>query len=281
MEHSLETNYKDKVLAANGIPTLPVALQKTMALMDGPRTNLAKVGAVISQDQSLSARVLKMVNSPVYGFPSRIASIHNALVLLGVNTVHGLLISSVVFDIVSKHMSGLWNHSLSCSTACNVIAKLLKIKELEEYMLSGLLHDFGKVIIAIQMPDASRDITTLAKSEDILSIEAEQLMLGFGHTRVNKWVADHWNLPAGIAAAMTFHHNPMVAGNYKTLASVVHLADFFVRLFEIGSSGDNNVSEIDPHALKHLGLDQNDLRELVDRIGIEFKKQGMFPVFGR
>ncbi len=281
MERSLETNYKDKVLAANSIPTLPVALQKTMALMDGPRTNLAKVGTVISQDQSLSARVLKMVNSPVYGFPSRIASIHNALVLLGVNTVHGILISSVVFDIVSKHMAGLWNHSLSCSTACNVIARMLNVKDIEEYMLAGLLHDFGKVVIAIQIPDASRDINALIRSEDVLSIEAEQLMLGFGHPRVNKWVAAHWNLPAGISAAMVFHHNPMVAGSHKTLASVVHLGDFLARLFEIGSSGDSNVSELDPHALKHLGFDQSDLHEIVDRVGIEFKKQGMFPVFKR
>ncbi len=281
MEQSIETNYKDKVLAVNGIPTLPIALQKTMALMDGPRTNLAKVGEVISQDQSLSARVLKMVNSPVYGFPSRIASIHNALVLLGVNTVHGLLISSVVFDIVSKHMAGLWQHSLSCSTACKVIAKALKVKDVEEYMLAGLLHDFGKVIITIQIPDATRDINLLVKSEDILSIEAEQLILGFSHSRVNKWVAANWNLPAGISAAMVFHHNPMVAENYKTISSVVHLADFFARLFEVGSSGDTNVSEIDPHVLKHLGFAQNDLKELVDRVGIEFRTQGMFPVFGR
>ncbi len=281
MDPNLETNYKDQVLAAKGIPTLPVALQKTMALMDGPRTNLVKVGEAISQDQSLSARVLKMVNSPIYGFPSRIASIHNALVLLGVNTVHGILISAVVFDIVTKHMAGLWDHSLSCSTACKVIAKSLRLKDFEEYMLAGLLHDFGKVIIAIQLPEAHKDITALIKSEDILSIEAEQLMLGFGHPRVNKWVAGHWNLPAGIVAAMAYHHNPMAAENYKTLASVVHLGDFFTRLFEIGSSGDDNVSELDPHALKHLGLDQNDLRELVDLIGFEFKKQGMFPVFGR
>ncbi len=277
----MDRSYKDQVLAAKGIPTLPVALQKTMALMDGPRTNLNKVSEAISQDQSLSARVLKMVNSPAYGFPSRIASIHNALMLLGVNTVHGLLISSVVFDIVSKHMSGLWDHSLSCSTACKVMAKLFKIKEVEEFMLAGLLHDFGKVVISIQMPDASRDINALVRSEDILSIEAEKLMLGFGHPRVNKWMAEQWNLPVGITAAMTFHHNPMLAGNYKTIACVTHLGDFFARLFEAGVSGDSNVSEIDPHALKHLGLDQNDLRELVDIIGIEFKKQGMFPVFGR
>ncbi len=280
-EKELDTNYKGKVLAAKSIPTLPIALQKTMSLMEGNRTNLSKVAETISQDQSLSARVLKMVNSPVYGFPGRVSSIHNALVLLGVNAVHGLLISSVVFDIVSKNMSGLWEHSLSCSTACKVMAKLFKIKDVDECVLAGLLHDFGKVIIAIQLPEAMRDIENLVRNNDVIISEAEKLMLGFNHTKVNAWVGSHWNLPIGITSAMTYHHNPMAAGNYITLASVVHLADFFARLFEMGNAGDTNVSEVDPHVLKHLGLGQDMLQEIVDKVGIEFQKQSSFPVFGR
>ncbi len=277
----LTTNYKGQVLAAKSIPTLPIALQKITALMDGNRTNLTKVAELISQDQSIAAKVLKLVNSPVYGFPRRIVSIHNALILLGVNAVHGLLISTVIFEIVSKHMKGLWQHSMACSTASKVLAKHLKVKEEDEYILSGLLHDFGKVIISIQLPDAMRDINQLIQIEDITSFEAEKLILGFGHTRVNGWVAQSWNLPTGITAAMVHHHEPMKAENYKTLASVVHLADFFARLFEMGSAGDCNVSEINPLVLKHLNFDQNDLHELVDKIGIEFQKQAQFPVFGR
>ncbi len=279
--NDLNTSYKGQVLAAKSIPTLPIALQKITALIDGNRTNLAKVAELITQDQSLSAKVLKLVNSPVYGFPRRIVSIHNALILLGVNAVHGLLISTVVFEIVSKQMRGLWDHSLACSSACKVMARHFKIKEEEEFILSGLLHDFGKVIISIQLPDAMRDILSLVANEDTTTLEAEKLILGFDHTRVNSWVAQHWNLPLGITAAMTFHHDPMKAGNHKTLASVVHLGDFFTRVFEMGNAGDTNVSEISPMVLKHLNLDQNDLRELVDKIGIEFQKQTQFPVFGR
>ncbi len=277
----LTTSYKGMVLAVKSIPTLPIALQKITALMDGNRTNLAKVAELITQDQSLSAKVLKLVNSPVYGFPRRIVSIHNALILLGVNAVHGLLLSTVVFEIVSKQMKGLWEHSVGCSAACKVIAQHLKIKELEEYILSGLLHDFGKVILSIQIPDAMRDINSLVANEDVTFREAEKLILGFSHTKINGWVAQHWNLPLGITSGMTFHHDPMKAGNYQTLASVTHLANFFTRVFEVGSSGDENVSEVNPLVLKHLSLDQNDLRELVDKIGIEFEKQAKFPVFGR
>ncbi len=280
-DKELETNYKGRVLAAKSIPTLPIALQKTMALMEGNKTNLAKVAEIIGQDQSLSARVLKMVNSPVYGFPGRVTSIHNALVLLGVNAVHGLLISAVVFDIVSKHMAGLWQHSLACSTACKVMAGLFNFKEVDECVLAGLLHDFGKVIISIQLPEASRDIENLVRNNDVLVMEAERLMLGFDHSKVNSWVAAHWNLPVGIASAMTYHHTPMLAGNYVTMTSIVHLANFFARLFELGDAGDTNVSEIDPHVLKHLGLGQSMLSEIVDRVGIEFQQQSLFPVFGR
>ncbi len=279
--NDLNTNYKGAVLATKGIPTLPIALQKITSLMDGNRTNLAKVAELIIQDQSLSAKVLKLVNSPVYGFPRRIVSIHNALILLGVNAVHGLLLSTVVFEIVSKQMKGLWNHSLGCSSACKILAQHLKIKEVEEYILAGLLHDLGKVVLALQIPDAMKDINTIIASEDVTSREAEKLILGFSHTKINAWVAQHWNLPLGITAGMTYHHDPMKAGNYQTIASVTHLGNFFTRLFEVGAAGDSNVSEINPLVLKHLNIDQNDLRELVDKIGIEFEKQAQFPVFGR
>ncbi len=277
----LETNYKGMILAVKSIPALPIALQRAMALMDGPRTNIAKIGEVIAQDQSLTARVLKMVNSPIYGFPRRIASIHNALVLLGVNAVHGLLISSVVFDIVSRHMAGLWGHSVACSTACKIIAKHLNFKDEEECMLAGLLHDFGKVVISLQLPDALRDIVSLVRNEDISFYEAEKLILGFGHTRVNTWMASHWNLPLGISEAISYHHNPLASENYKSIASVVHLGNFFARVFEMGHPGDTNVSDVSPHTLKYLGLDQGDLREIVDKIGIAFTNKSSFPIFGR
>ena len=276
---NLETDYKGKVLEAANLPTLPVVLQEAMALMNGTRTNMQKVAAVISRDQVLSAKVLKMVNSPVYGFPGRISSIQNALVLLGFNVIRGLIISTVVFDNMSKVMTGLWQHSLACSTACREIVVGLRLKNVEEFTLAGLLHDFGKVITAIQMPEAQQDIESSVSTDDMLYYDAEKKLLGFAHPHINSWVADHWMLPPSLKAAMAYHHSPMNASSHKTLVCVVHVADFMVRLFESGSGGDSNVPLLDPMALKHLDIDQNMLGDLVDRVGECLESGSNLPNF--
>lgn len=264
---TLETQYKGKCLESRNLPALPTVLREAMELMSGPHASMQKVATIISRDQVLSAKVLKMVNSPVYGFPGRISSIQNALVLLGFNVIRGLIISTVVFDAMSTHMRGLWMHSMACSTLCREIARMLKLKEIEEYTLAGLLHDFGKVITATQMPEAQKDLEALVRDRDILFFDAEKELLGFSHTQINNWVADHWSLPPNLKAAMACHHNPMHAADHKTLSCVVHLADFLARLYECGSGGDENVPLLDPMALKHLGLDQNALGDVVDKAG--------------
>lgn len=275
----LETKYRGKLLAAKSLPALPIVLQEALAVMDGSRTNLSKVAAIITRDQALTAKVLKMVNSPVYGFPGRISSIQNALVLLGVNVVRGLMVSTVVFDIISRSMMQLWEHSVACSIAAKELARILNYDNIEEYTLGGLLHDLGKVVIAIQIPEARRDMELLVRNEDIFHLEAEKLMLGFGHPHVNDWIAKHWNLPSTLRVPMACHHAPMTAGNYKTFSCVVHLADFLVHLFEKGFSGDDNVPELDPMALKFLKIDQKLLSEIVDRVGVALDKNTSFPVF--
>lgn len=263
----LETQYKGKCLESRSLPALPTVLREAMELMGGPNASMQKVATIISRDQVLSAKVLKMVNSPVYGFPGRISSIQNALVLLGFNVIRGLIISTVVFDAMSKSMNGLWLHSMACSTLCREIARSLKIKDIEEFTLAGLLHDLGKVITATQMPEAQKDLEKMVAEKDILFFDAEKELLGFAHTKINSWVAEHWSLPANLKAAMICHHNPMHSADHKTLSCVVHLADFLARLYECGSGGDDNVPLLDPMALKHLGLDQNALGDVVDKAG--------------
>lgn len=264
----LETEYKGRLLAVKNLPTLPSVLQEAMALMDAPthKVSMVQIADVISRDQVLSAKVLKMVNSPIYGFPGRISSIQNALVLLGFNVVKGAIISTVAFEQMSKSMIGLWEHSIACSLACRSVARYLGLSDSNEYALAGLLHDFGKVITALQIPEARRDIEFLVRNEDIFYYEAEQLLLGFGHTRVNKWLALHWHLPPALTDGISCHHEPMQARHNKLMPSVVQVGDFFARLFECGFAGDGNIPQPDPKALNFLGLDKEYLGPLVDSI---------------
>jgi hypothetical protein len=110
----LKTQYKGKLLAVKDLPTLPTVLAKVSKLVEDPNSSTEQIARVISMDQVLSAKVLKMVNSPIYGFPGRIGTIQHALVLLGFNVIKGIIISTSVFDMMEESMKGLWDHSMGC-----------------------------------------------------------------------------------------------------------------------------------------------------------------------
>lgn len=270
MVDDLRTEHKGKILAVKDLPTLPTVLDEVTKLVEDPNSSTEHIAKVISYDQVLSAKVLKMVNSPIYGFPGRISSIQHALVLLGFNVIRGVIISTSVFDVMTSSMVGLWDHSVGCAIACTEIAKAAKLKDPEEYSVSGLLHDLGKVVCAVQLPEAKKQIDAEIKEKDLSYIEAENDILGFGHDRINAWLSDHWHLPSKIKEGITHHHTPLRAEHYPAFPSVVHLGNFVVRLLEYGSGGDDNVSHLDPKAMKLLKLKVLDLERVLDVLGEKF-----------
>lgn len=274
MSEDLRTTYKGRLLAVKDLPTLPTALQEVSRLLELPNTTTDQVAKVISFDQVLAAKVLKMVNSPIYGFPGRIGTVKHALVLLGFNVIRGLIISTSVYDDMNRAMRGLWDHSVGCSLACGELARALGMKDPEEYAVAGLLHDLGKVVSALQLPEAKARVDGVVKEQDLFYIDAETQVLGFGHDRINAWLAEHWNLPPAIREGMAFHHKPMSARIYPQMACVVHVGNFMARLFEYGSGGDDNVPPLSPHALKLLGMNQRSLEALLDTLCEKFADAG-------
>jgi HD-like signal output (HDOD) protein len=271
----LQTHFHNLRILVKNLPTLPVALQEASRLAENPKTTIAQLAEVIGRDQVLSGKVLKMVNSPTYGFPGRIASIQNALVLLGFNVIKSLIISTVVFEHIPESMMELWRHSIGCSTACRELHRILKVENADELFIAGLLHDIGKVVIAVQLLDAHKEIDALARENDLSRREAEERILGLDHARIGVWLAQHWNLPPNLRCALAYHHQPMHAQSSVTVASIVHVGDFLARLFEYGSGGDDQVPLLDPHAFKHLGLSQQKLGMAIDSIGEKFETGGI------
>lgn len=275
MSDDLRTELKGLLLAVKDLPTLPTVLEDVSKLLEDPRSSTQQVAKLISRDQVLSAKVLKMVNSPVYGFPGRISTIQHALVLLGYNVIRGLIISTSVFELMTSSMSGLWEHSVGCAMACGVIAREAGFKEPEEYAVAGLLHDLGKVIVALQLPQAKAEIEQAVAREDLLYLEAEKKILGFGHDRVNAWLADHWNLPLNLKIGIAGHHRPVSAQHYPKMACVVHVGDFVTRVLEIGSGGEDHVPLLDPQAMELLSLDLSHLDRVMDAVLAEIEDGGL------
>lgn len=264
MEEDLKTSAKGQILSIRDLPTLPKVLEEVTRLVQDPSTSIEAIAKVISRDQVLSAKVLKMVNSPVYGFPGRISSIQHSLVLLGFNVIRGVIISTSVFDIMSKAMEGLWEHSVGCALATGLVARQAKMKDPEEFSVCGLLHDLGKVVAAVQLPDLHKAVGEAVRERDLRWFEAEKAVLGFGHDRINAWLASHWHLPATIKEAMSTHHHPERAQFYPLHAAATHIGDFVVRVFEYGNGGDDQAVPLSPHAFKVLNLRLADFDAIMD-----------------
>ena len=264
MEEDLKTSAKGQILSIRDLPTLPKVLDEVTRLVQNPNTSIEAIAKVISRDQVLSAKVLKMVNSPVYGFSGRISSVQHSLVLLGFNVIRGVIISTSVFDIMSKNMEGLWEHSVGCALATGLVAKQAKLKDPEEFSVCGLLHDLGKVVAAVQLPELHKAVADAVREQDLRWFEAEKAVLGFGHDRINAWLAAHWHLPATIKEAMSTHHHPERAQFYPQHAAATHIGDFVVRVFEYGNGGDDQAVPLSPHAFKVLNLRLADFDAIMD-----------------
>ncbi|MBU2550692.1 MAG: HDOD domain-containing protein [Proteobacteria bacterium] len=249
---------KKKVKRIKNLPTLPGIVQKISRMVENPDTSSADVGRLISQDQVISARVLRMANSAFFGFSRRISSITQALVVLGFDVVKGLVLTTSVFDMMKKGMVGLWEHSVGCAAASGVIAARLGRPDAEEVLVAGLLHDLGKVVLNLQLPEESARVQEVAAAKGITFYEAENKVLDFNHGDVGLWLAEHWNLPDALAEPMRYHHRPELARNAVQQTAIVHLANIVVRAMGFGFSGDRLVPPLSPRAWEELGLSTDD-----------------------
>ncbi len=258
------TTKKQQLLSIKELPTLPEVLDEVTKMIEEDRFSQEDIAKVISRDQSLTAKILKMVNSPIYGFPRRITTVQHAIVLLGLNVVKGLIISTTVFEMMTKTMKGLWEHSVGCATICSCLAKEVGFDNPEEFSIVGLLHDLGKVVVAVQLPNSYNEINELVKNKDLFYYEAEEEILGFSHTRINRWISDFWNLPLNLKEGLAYHHNPSLAKHFPEFAHIAHIGDFLARLLGIGFGGDEHVSLLYMDSLKFLKINLRKLERILD-----------------
>jgi putative nucleotidyltransferase with HDIG domain len=251
-----------KIEDLSNLPTLPGVVKILTAMVESESVSAADIGGVISRDQVLSAKILRLVNSPIYGFPGRISSVTHALVLLGFNVVKGLVLGTAVFETMAGETKGLWEHSLGTAVVSRRIAKTLGMRESEEVMVAGLLHDLGKVVLSFIAPEAYREAIARAEEQNCHVAETELAVFGLDHARVAARVAERWHLPARLAAALTYHHNPARAKQYHETVAVVHLADILARGMGYGYPGDWTMPPLDHEAFQSLGLSF----EAIDRV---------------
>jgi putative nucleotidyltransferase with HDIG domain len=254
---------REKVERINTLPTIPGVLKKLLAVIENPRVSLNEISNFISNDPALATKVLKMVNSPIYGFPGRISSVNQAVILLGLNVVKGLLLGVSVFDLMQKSMIGLWEHSIGCAVVARIIAKKKQFKEPEEVSAGGLLHDIGKVILILQFPNDYQKAIHEAIKDNKTIAEAERDFFAANHTSAGAWMAQKWSFPRNLTDMIECHHKPHLAKNAPFQTAVVHLSDVLLRGRGFGFAGDNMVPPVNPATWEKLQLSKADIMDVL------------------
>lgn len=248
------------------LPTIPGVLRKLLVVIENPRASLNEVGSFISNDPVLTSRVLKLVNSPIYGFPGRISSVSQALILLGLNVVKGMLLGVSVFEAMQKTMLGLWEHSLGCAITARIIAQKKGLKEPEEVSVAALLHDIGKVVLGLKFPEEYKKIMAEAENRGIFIFEAEKNHFAISHAEAGAWIAQKWNFPMNLVEIIEYHHKPHLSNGVPVQTAIVHLSDIIVRAKGFGFAGDNFVPAINSAAWQTLELSEDDLKEILSEL---------------
>jgi putative nucleotidyltransferase with HDIG domain len=212
----LDKTIESLLSADYAVPSLPSLYFNILRAMDSPDASIADVGAAISQDPGIVAKVLQLVNSAYFGLARRISSPVEALQLLGLQKVRSLVLSVHVFSCFDQTrmknfpLSRLWNHSIAASHIAQTICRAEKADKIttEEAQLACMLHDVGKVVLASGDPDRYQGAVALALKNGVPLIEAETEVFGASHAEIGGFLLSRWGMPIAVIEAIALHHEP-------------------------------------------------------------------------
>ena len=278
------TNKLEKIrLFVDKMPSLSTTVSKVLEICSRPDTVPNDLNRVISLDPVLAGQVLKLINSAYYSLMNKVTSLTRAIIMLGLNTVKNLALSTAIIRSVSQAkksralpIRAFWAHSIAVGVMAKLLAagRGLSLAEREEYFVAGLLHDLGKIPIGDEYTEVLARVETA--QEPVVTVE--QQVLGLDHEEVGAMIATKWKLNAVLTDAICHHHAPeLAAAAHRDLVATVALADFYVCLFDIGDAGNRYP---DPSRLGSLlaqcQLAWDDLVDLAASVEAEIRKAEIF-----
>ncbi len=254
------------------LPPLPLVVQELLAVMRRPESSAEDITRVLSADQALAGKILRLVNSSFYGMPGHVGTISQAVVILGHAALRNLAMSLAVVDAIGRDLPAerrqvFWQHALATAAGAEVIARQAGLPEPEEAFVAGLLHDIGHLILAIALPV---EYERAAAGGILGDPDRERDAIGMDHCRAGRLVLQHWRLPSSLVECVRLHHSAgSCLGGHTPLLTVVALGDRLARLQ--GDLGESPAVTADVVALGvTLRTGPEDLIGLLPTIGARF-----------
>ena len=269
----MKANELERIVSSlDKIPTLPVIYSKLGKLLQSPDATIQAVSNIISEDQVIAAKVLKFVNSAFYGFPQRIGSLQRAIVILGFNTIKNLVFATSVFDmfrgvetISAFDKKGFWKHCIGCAVASRVLAEAADLRNPDEVFTGGLLHDIGKLVVAVQYPEKFSAVINEVQKTGAPMVEAERKIFGFDHTQVGSALAVQWRFPLDTAQMIGSHHLAEGAIPQRKDIAAVHIGNILSMALGLGTGGEKRLANVNAKAWELMGLTLSSIELVMDK----------------
>lgn len=260
---------RSKILSVSELYTLPQTLVEVLRVADAPETSAYDLSRIILRDAPVTARLLKMANSAMYGRSGKINTVHQAVVLLGFRSVKSVVLSTAVYDVFGKGDKSLgidlgqfWLHSLECATTSQLFAAKVSHQPQEEAFVAGLLHDIGILVMArVFGSEYGKFIDEQGASNEWMDAEVDRF--GVDHATAGGILLRHWSFPETLTEVVEKHHRAFdadMANQISTLTQIVALADRIAH-HSIEPQGTITTDTITDkrRAMKTLGLNSVDL----------------------
>ncbi|MFP4164095.1 MAG: HDOD domain-containing protein [Chitinispirillaceae bacterium] len=272
----------EKIRHIANLPTLPIVASQLMRIVRDPETSAEDIASLVSQDVSLSAKILRLANSAFYGIPRSINSINNAVVILGNKIIQTMVLGLTVFDMFGDSSeesrlfdrNSFWIHSLKCATTAKLLAfqcrETVRLDP-EEAFCAGLLHDVGKVVMEQYLHRDFHTVLRAAKDEKKSLFKVENDYLGYDHCDVAEWLTSTWSLPEGIEMSVIYHHSPDQAPQCSSEVTLCCVANWLSQS-EPQTSYPPEITQ----KVEFLGLSNAKVEETMALLPEELKKAKIF-----
>lgn len=262
---------RETVASISRLPTLPTVLGQILDAISDPDSSALDLGRHIAADQSLSATLLRQVNSAYYGFYRKITNVTDAIVILGYREVQNLVLAASAFRSFPRGRSPydrnqLWRHSLATAIGAERLIKKLNLTLDGSFFSAGLLHDIGKVALDSVYPDNFQEAVKLAVDRSKPLWEVEPEIFGLDHAEIGGVLAEHWNLPPVLAEALRKHHQPDTALLAPDLTHVTALANHLTYEAGLGEASNPGAHAFPVSSARHINAGTDVCRHIVTEL---------------
>lgn len=258
--------------------SLPMMYERINQAINHPRSSIDDITRIISEDQGLSARILKLANSPMFGYYAKIDSITKAVTIIGTQQLRDLALAISVMGVFKGIpedlicMTSFWQHSITCGTVARILAICRRDANVERFFVAGMLHDVGQLILCTRTPELVREMIVESREsgQPLYSIERDRL--GFDHGNLGGELLKRWKIPPSITEPVSCHHAPARTKLFPIESSVIHVADVIAHAMQVGSSGEPFIPPLEELAWERLTLPPSMLTTIIKQADVQLEE---------